>query len=322
MTINTACASSLVALHQAINSIQANECDSALVGGVSISFPQIGGYYSSEGGVFSPTGRCRPLDVSSDGSVPADAVAAVMIKPLEAAIAAKDFIYSIIEGSAIGTDVSIDKLGFTVPSSTGQAETILKAIKNSSMLCEQVKYVELHGSGTPIGDPLEVQGLVTAFNKLHQANADLTLTRSRIALGSNKGNFGNTEAASGLLSLIKASLAVSKGIMPPLQTWTAANPLIPFASMMFYPLETHLTLSTTDRVLVTALGYGGTNAHCVIASPAAYGVHCSHKTAQADNLFGKMNRKIFMAPGLVPMVTSTEHHDEKNRRDVPQSFVI
>ena len=304
ITINTACASSLVALNQGINAVRAKECDVALVGGVSVVFPQIGGYYTSEGGVFSASGRCRPLDASCDGSVPSDAVTAVVIKPLEAAIEAEDYIYSVIEGQAVGTDGSLDKVGFMVPSATGQAATVLKAMKNSHARPEDIKYVEMHGSGTPIGDAMEVQGLASAFDSLRKEESTdlLPSPATTIALGSNKGNFGNAEAASGLLSLIKASLAISKGIVPPLQAWTAPNPLIDFEQLGFRPLTTHLELKAEDRIGVTALGLGGTNAHCVLASPEAYGVERPPArvllTRENDASRRRQDRKILMAPEL------------------------
>ena len=300
ITINTACASSLVALNQGINAVRAKECDVALVGGVSVVFPQTGGYYTSEGSVFSASGRCRPLDASCDGSIPSDAVTAVVIKPLEAAIEAKDYIYSVIEGQAIGTDGSIDKVGFMVPSATGQAATVLRALKNSDVRPENIKYVEMHGSGTSIGDAMEVQGLASAFDSLRKEESTNPLsTATTIALGSNKGNFGNAEAASGLLSLIKASLAISKGVVPPLQTWNAPNPLINFEELGFRPLTTHLELNTDDRIGVTALGLGGTNAHCVLASPEAYGVeNLPRVLTQEHDASRQQDRKILMAPEL------------------------
>ena len=298
VTINTACASSLVALDQGVNSIRAKECDAALVGGVSIVFPQVGGYYTSEGGVFSASGKCRPLDASCDGSVPSDAVAAVVIKPLEAAIEAKDYIYSVIEGQAVGTDGSTDKPGFTVPSATGQAATVLRAMRNGNVQPELIRYVEMHGSGTPIGDAMEVQGLASAFGTIRKEQSLNLLSTTSIALGSNKGNFGNTEAASGLLSLLKVSLAVSQGVVPPLETWSAPNALIDFDDVGFYPLTTHLKLDTEDRIGVTAIGLGGTNAHCILASPAAYGVSRQPRVPRETNELRRRDRKILMAPEL------------------------
>ena len=287
-----------MALDQAINSIRANECDTALIGGVSIIFPQLRGYYTSEGSVFSASGKCRPLDESCDGSVPSDAVTAV-VKTLEAAITDNDYIYSVIEGQAIGTDGSMDKLGFTVPSATGQAATVTRAVRNSGVRPELIKYVEMHGSGTPVGDAIEVQGLASAFEALRKKQATTTdpVPPPSIALCSNKGNFGNAESASGLLSLMKASLALSTGV-PPLQTWSAPNPLIDFDGLGFRPLTAQLELDGEDRLGVTALGLGGTNAHCVLASAKAYGVENPPKVLRETDVFRRPDRKVLMAPGL------------------------
>ena len=287
-----------MALDQGINAIKAQECETALVGGVSIAFPQVGGYYTSEGGVFSGSGQCRPLDACCDGSVPSDAVGAVVIKPLETAIKAKDYIYSVIEGQAVGTDGSIDKAGFMVPSATGQANTVLRAMTNSNLSPSQLKYVEMHGSGTPIGDAMEVEGLASALGTLRNQQPASQCLNFDIAIGSNKGNCGNAEAASGLVSLIKASLAISKGIIPPLRSWSAPNPLIDFDAVGLHPLTTHLSLGPEDRVGVTALGLGGTNAHCILASPQAYGAKPPPRKSQGMSRSYGREYKVLLAPTL------------------------
>lgn len=292
LDINTACASSLVAIHQAINSLRAGDCDVALVGGSSISYPQLSGYVTSEGKIFSATGQCRPLDAQSDGSVPADAVAAVVLKPLRAAKQAHDRIYAVIEGHAVGTDGAVDKIGFTVPSSSGQAKTVRAAISNSGVDPATVRYVEMHGSGTSIGDALEVQGLERAYASSKHGSASASGSasssrkdsaigtpervkpgsgnaRSELFVGSNKGNFGNAEAASGLISLIKAALALRNGVVPPLRQLGEVNGLIDLGKGCVRPLTSHLKLGSEDRVGVTALGYGGVNAHCILASKDA-----------------------------------------------------
>ena len=264
LTVNTACASSLVALHQGINALKAGDCESVLVGGTSILYPQCGGYETSAGKVFAASGQCRPLDARSDGSVPSDCVAAVVIKPLDAAQCDGDTIYSLIEAHAIGTDGTVDKVGFVVPSSTGQSRTVSKAIHAPRLNASNIKYVELHGSGTSVGDALEVQGLEKAFDA-----ADVPAD-ARIYVGSNKGNCGNSETASGLMSLIKASMAIHEGVVPPLRELGETNPMCDFESTRFRPLTEKMTLGVNDKVGVTSLGYGGTNAHLVLGSSKAY----------------------------------------------------
>lgn len=263
MTVNTACSSSVSALYAGLNSLRSGDCNAVLVGGTSVVYPREGGYVTIPGQVFSPSGKCSPLDSGADGSVPADAVAALVIKPLETAILAKDKIYSVIEGYALGTDGAVSKTGFPVPSSEGQSRTIAAAVRSSGVDVAKLKYVELHGSGTFLGDALEMDGLEKAFDLLDVDGAAKTY------VGSNKGNFGNAETASGILSLIKASIALDKGIVPPLRQLDEPNPECNFEGR-FAPLTRPLTLDAEDRIGVTSLGYGGTNTHVVLASRRSY----------------------------------------------------
>ena len=291
----------MVALDLALKSLAAKSCSIALVGGVSIAFPQIGGYVTSSQQIFSPSGACLPFDAASDGAVPADAVAAIILKPLHAALAAGDRVYAVVEGSAVGTDGSRDKPAFTVPSSTGQAETIKAVMKDagctslgsgpSSDARSSLVYMEMHGSGTSLGDGIEVRGLRKALAELVPSDPLASTPSSSkphalparvLNIGSNKGNLGNTEAASGLVSVIKAATALSKGVMPPLRVWTGPNPLCEFGTpvncgtsnggevVVVEPLLEELRLERKHRVGVGSLGYGGTNAYCVLASAKAY----------------------------------------------------
>lgn len=267
-TLNTACSSALVALQHALSALRAGECPAALVGGVTVAFPQLGGYVTAPGQVFSPTGHCRPLDAAADGSVPADAVAAVVVKTLSAARRDNDAVYAVIEGCATGSDGSVDKVGFTVPSSTGQARIVAKAIRSAGVAPEAFRYVELHGSGTSMGDALEVSGLEQALDQVQQPGE---VNGCVVHVGSNKGAFGNTEAASGMLSLIKMALAISNGFIPPMPKLNALNPMCNFEGRL-RPLVGQLKLAQDDRVGVTSLGYGGTNAHTVLCAAEAHGV--------------------------------------------------
>lgn len=246
--------------------MRSGECDTALIGGTSVVYPQEGGYITSPGRVFAASGECRPFDARSDGSVPADAVAGVVVKPLHAAVRDGNTIYSVIEGHAIGTDGALDKVGFVVPSSTGQARTITNAIRTSGVSAETIKYVEMHGSGTSMGDALELDGLSMAFDAVNTVDRG----HHHVYVGSNKGNCGNAETASGLLSVIKASLALSRGVVPPLRELEKTNPSCDFTGR-FRPLTGALKLATQDRIGVTSLGYGGTNAHVILASASASG---------------------------------------------------
>ncbi|KAI1318605.1 non-ribosomal peptide synthetase [Xylariaceae sp. FL0255] len=265
VTMNTACSSSLTALSLALTAIRDEVCDTALVGGTSIAYPQEGGYVASQGQVFSPTGQCLPFDSRADGSMPADGVTAIVVKSLSAAMRDGNPIYAVIEGHAIGSDGMIEKAGFTVPSSAGQSRTIARAIRNSGISLETLRYVETHGSGTSWGDALEIQGLRKALDSLGQRG------EWSLRVGSNKGNFGNAEAASGLLSLIKASLGLTKSVIPPLRELKEPNVLCGFDDRV-EPLMKPLRLDTNARVGVTSLGFGGSNAHMILASPGVYGM--------------------------------------------------
>ena len=139
---------------------------------------------------------------------------------------------------------------------------------------------------------MEVQGLASAFESLQKEQSTNLHPATKIALGSNKGNFGNAEAASGLFSLIKASLAISKGVVPPLETWNTPNPLIGFENTDFHPLTTHLELDTKDWIGVTALGFGGTDAHCILASPEAYRIEPLPRAPRDTNALPQQDRKI------------------------------
>jgi len=223
---------------------------------------------TAPGQVFSPTGHCRPLDAAADGSIPSDAVAAVIVKTLSAARRDNDDVYAVIDGCATGSDGSVDKVGFTVPSSAGQARTVAAAIRAAGVAPEMIRYVEMHGSGTSMGDALEVSGLERAFHEVQRPGDD---SASVVHVGSNKGIFGNSEAAGGMVSLIKMALAASNGFIPPMEKFGAPNPMCNFDGRL-RPLLSHLKLAQDDRIGVTSLGYGGTNAHAVLSSPEAYGI--------------------------------------------------
>ncbi|KAI1120014.1 non-ribosomal peptide synthetase [Nemania abortiva] len=265
VTLNTACSSSLTALSLALNAIHEGTCDMALVGGVSITYPQEGGYIATHGQVFSPSGYCHPFDSRADGAIPADGAAAVVVKRLDEAIRDSNPVYAVIEGHAIGSDGMVEKAGFTVPSATGQSRTVANAIRNSGIDRDLIRYVETHGSGTSWGDALEIQGLRKAMDSLDQSGA------WALHIGSNKGNFGNAEAASGLLSLVKASLGLSKSVIPPLRELKEPSPLCGFDGQV-EPVTKPLHLEPRHRVGVTSLGFGGSNAHVVLASARIYGL--------------------------------------------------
>ncbi|MCV7379888.1 polyketide synthase [Mycobacterium alsense] len=266
ITVQTACSSSLVAVHLACQSLLSGECDMALAGGVSLSIPHHVGYWNSPGSMVSAVGHCRPFDVRADGTVFGSGVAIVVLKPLQAAIEAGDRIHAVIRGSAINNDGSM-KMGYAAPNPAAQAHVIAEAHAVAGIDASTVSYVETHGTGTPLGDPIEVQGLRTAF-------AVSAATRAApCVLGSVKSNIGHLEVAAGVVGLIKTILCLKNKAIPATLHYTAPNPELrldetPFTVQSAYgPWEWEGTL----RAGVSSFGVGGTNAHVVIeeAPPAA-----------------------------------------------------
>ncbi|EPQ52969.1 polyketide synthetase, partial [Gloeophyllum trabeum ATCC 11539] len=257
VTLNTACSSGMVALSVAVDQLRAGRCDMAVAGAVAIAFPQEG-YVTAESQIFSPSGHCRPFDHRADGTLPADGVCALVLRPLDDAVRDGDKIYSVISGIATGSDGRLDKAGVTAPSPRGQADTIERAWKDAGIPMSKAVYAELHGSGTPIGDALELEGFQMARSRLGAAN-------NRCTVGSNKGNLGNCEAASGLVSVIKMCKSMQYGVIPPVQSLERVNPLIN-PSLPFDIAQTDLPLSDDAVVCVSSTGLGGVNAHCVLRS--------------------------------------------------------
>lgn len=259
VTVQTACSTSLVAVHMACRSLRDQECDIALAGGVAIRFPQTAGYLYQEGGILSPDGHCRAFSQEAQGTVPGSGVGAVVLKPLAKAIADGDHIYAVIKGSAINNDGSL-KAGYTAPSVEGQAKAITSALAHASIAPETISYIETHGTGTHLGDPIEIAALSEAYRHPTQ-------TQTSCAIGSLKTNIGHADTAAGIAGLLKVILALQHQLIPPTLHYSQANPQIDFAHSPFY-VNTALTPWTTDhlprRAGISSLGIGGTNAHVII----------------------------------------------------------
>ena len=259
MTVQSACSTSLLAIAQACQSLLLYQSDMALAGGVSITFPQKRGYMHQEGGMVSPDGVCRPFDVNAAGTIFGDGAALVLLKRLEEAIEDGDHIYAVIRGSAVNNDGS-DKVGFTAPSVRGQSEVIASAIATAGVEPGTIGYVECHGTATPLGDPIEFDGLIRGFG-LHGVDTP------SCALGSVKANIGHLDAAAGVTGLIKAVMALQHREIPPLTNFTQPNRHIDLVGSPFY-FPTSLTDWTPGRAPrragVSAFGVGGTNVHVVL----------------------------------------------------------
>jgi acyl transferase domain-containing protein len=226
LTVQTACSTSLVAIHLACKSLLDGECDVALAGGVSIRLPQARGYVHQEGGILSPDGHCRAFDARAAGTVGGNGLGLVTLKRYEDALADGDTIYALVRGSALNND-GADKVGFTAPSVSAQAQVIADAQARAQVEAESVGYVEAHGTGTAVGDPIEIAALTQAFG----ATASRT---AFCALGTVKSNVGHLDAAAGVTGFIKAVLSVHHGLIPPSLHFESPNPRIDFAASPFY----------------------------------------------------------------------------------------
>ena len=259
VTVQTACSTSLVAVHLACQSLLTYECDMALAGGAAIKTPQKEGYIHQESGIFSRDGHCRAFDAESDGTVLGNGVGIVLLKRLEDAVADGDHIYAVIKGSAINNDGSA-KIGFTAPSVDRQADVIADALALADIDPATVSYVEAHGTGTALGDPIEI----TALTQAYRLSTDAVGTT---AIGSVKTNIGHLDTAAGVTGLIKTALMLHHKQLPPSLHFSAPNAKIDFANSPFYvnaELKDWQTRETPRRAGVSSFGMGGTNAHAVL----------------------------------------------------------
>jgi acyl transferase domain-containing protein len=264
LSINTACSTSLVTVCLACQALLGRQCDLALAGGVSISFPQRRATYYEEGGIFSPDGHCRPFDAQSAGTYFSDGLGVVALKRLGEALKDGDQIYAVIKGVAFNND-GADKVGFTAPGVQGQAEAITLAQAHAGVKPDTISYIEAHGTATALGDPIEIAALTQAFQ------AD-TSKKNFCAIGSVKGNIGHLDAAAGVTGLIKTALSLKHKMLPATLHFTMPNPKIDFANSPFF-VNSRLTewksRSTPRRAGVSAFGLGGTNAHVVLEETPA-----------------------------------------------------
>lgn len=260
MTVDTACSSSLVAVHLAAQSIWNGECHLALAGGVNIMVGPNTAIAESKSGFLSPDGRCKAFDESADGYARGEGGAVVVIKPLDQALRAGDEIYAQILGTAVSQDGHTDSI--TVPSEAAQQAAITTALQRAGVRPDEIGYVEAHGTGTPVGDPVEMQALASALA------ADRPAT-SPLLIGSVKTNIGHLEAGAGVAGLIKTALVLKHGYIPANLHLKNPSGRIPLA-------ELNIDIPRTGRQFpagkprlagVNSFGFGGTNAHVVLAEP-------------------------------------------------------
>ncbi|WP_461010128.1 type I polyketide synthase [Streptomyces capparidis] len=269
ITVQTACSTSLTAVHLACQSLLNGECDIALAGGVSVTVPLRGGYLHERGGILSPDGHCRAFDAEAGGTVPGNGAGVVVLRRLADARAAGDTVTAVIRGTAVNNDGSL-KAGYTAPSVDGQAEVVAEALAVAEVDAASVGYVETHGTGTALGDPIEIAALTRAFR-------EHTDERGYCAIGSAKTGVGHLDAAAGVTSLIKAALALRHGVIPPSLHFTRPNPELRLADSPFFVNDAVRPWPRRDgaprRAGVSSFGVGGTNVHVVLeeAPPAAPG---------------------------------------------------
>ncbi|WP_399920124.1 amino acid adenylation domain-containing protein [Streptomyces kanamyceticus] len=285
VTVATACSTSLTAIHLAAQALKNGDCDVALAGGAGIRLPLLPVRYT-EGGPFAREGHVRSFDADASGIVGGSAAAVVVLKRLSDAVAAGDHIHAVLRGSAVNNDAGA-KVGFTAPSIEGQAKVIRAAHTAAGVDPSSIGYVETHGTGTPLGDPIEVAALNRAFGTGR--------TQSPCYIGSVKTNIGHTDAAAGVVGFIKAVLTVEHGEIAPSLNYERPNPQIDFAGG---PFEVNTRLRPWHRTegprraAVTALGIGGTNAHAVLEQPPARGTAPSARTPQLIPLSAKTERDL------------------------------
>lgn len=259
LTVQTACSTSLVAVAQACQSLVSRQCDVAIAGGVTVTFPQKRGYPYQAGGIYSRDGHCRPFDADASGTVFSDGVGAVVLKRLDKAMADGDRIDAIIRGWAINNDGS-QKASFTAPSIEGQVRVLTEAQEHAGVRPDEISYVEAHGTGTPVGDPIEFAALVRAFRRD-------TRLQGFCGLGSVKSNIGHTDAAAGIAGFIKTVLALKHRQLPKTVHYRTPNPEIALTESPFFVVDRLRPWHATGgrRIAgVTSLGVGGTNCHVIV----------------------------------------------------------
>lgn len=264
LTVQTACSTSLVAVHLACQSLLTGESDMVLAGASTVRVPQVRGYVGERGQVHSLDGHCRAFDASGQGAIFGSGVAAVVLRRLADAIDARDHIYAVIKSTAVTNDGG-RKVSYTAPSVTGQARAMVEALTIADVPPDTIAYVECHAAGTSVGDPLEIQALTRAFRTATQRTGFC-------AVGSVKTNIGHPEQTAGLAGLVKTALALEHGRIPPSLHFVTPNPSIDFAGSPFFvnttlrPWPDH---ACPRRAAVNSLGIGGTNAFAVLEQAPA-----------------------------------------------------
>ncbi len=257
VSLNTACSTSLVAIIQAVEAIRNGQCGMAIAGGVTITVPINSGHRFEEGAMFSADGHTRPFDAGATGTVFSDGGGVILLKDLDDAEADGDTIYAVIRGVGLSNDGG-GKGSFMAPSAVGQATAIRMALEDADFSPETINYIEAHGTATPLGDPIEIEGLKLAFGNVAK--------KQYCRIGSIKSNMGHLTHAAGVAGIIKAALSLHHGVVPPSIHYRKPNPNIDFSNTPFVVNDTAFTWNPDEsfRIGVSSFGVGGTNAHVVL----------------------------------------------------------
>lgn len=323
--VQTACSTSLVAVHLAAQALLTADADLAIAGAAAIRLPQDAGYEYVPGSILSRTGRCRPFDADADGTVGGNGVAAVLLKRLDRALADGDTIHAVILGSAVNND-GTSKVGFTAPSVPGQVDVVRRALQRAGVAAETVSYVEAHGTGTALGDPVEFEALSRVFGSADGRAA-------KCALGSVKANVGHLDSCAGMAGLVKTILMLRHGRLVPTLNLNRPHPELRIESSPFELVTQTREWSRAGvprRAGVSALGVGGTNAHVVLEQPP----ELSDPRSRADEpvvlpvsaksesalreLIGSLREHLEANPGLAPADVATtlalgrRHHPHRH----------
>ncbi len=255
-TVQTACSGSLVAVVNACQQLQSYQCDMALAGGVGLTLPQSPGYVHQAGSILSSDGTCRPFDAQANGTLNGSAVAAVVLRRLEDAVADGDNIRAVIRAGAINND-GAERMDFMAPGVKGQSRIVARALQLAELTPDQLQYVECHGTGTALGDPIEVQALHDVYKGLPEGS---------VGIGSVKSNIGHANAAAGITGLIKTVLALEHGQIPATLNYESPNPGLHLDQTPFRVIDrlTDWPKCERRRAGISSLGFGGTNAHLIL----------------------------------------------------------
>ncbi|AVH69212.1 type I polyketide synthase [Nostoc sp. 'Lobaria pulmonaria (5183) cyanobiont'] len=313
--VQTACSTSLVAVHLACRSLLSGECDIALAGGVAINPSQKSGYSYQEGGILSPDGHCRAFDAKGRGTVFGSGVGIVVLKRLEDALADGDCIHAVIKGSAINNDGAL-KVSYTAPRIDTQAKVIRTAQTIAEVDPETITYIEAHGTGTSLGDPIEIAALTQAFRAGTQK-------KGFCAIGSVKTNIGHLDTTAGVTGLIKTVLALKNKQIPPSLHFQQPNPQIDFDNSPFYvntTLSEWKTNATPRRAGVSSFGIGGTNAHVILEEAPPTQPSGLSRPWQLLLLSAKTESALETA--TKNLVTHLKQHPELNLADIAYTLQV